>query len=84
MNKVKTQIEVHCSQKLKSEMLTGGFGGNMSKKSCDFLSSKEVLINVGSTKAIGLVESRGSDKRLVVQEALIFNFMVLNLKGAMV
>ena len=51
----------------------------MSEKSCNFLGPKERPIDVGSTKAIGLVESRGGDKRLVVPKSLIC--MVLNLKG---
>ena len=40
----------------------------MGKKSCDFLGSKERAIDVGSTKAIRLVVSRGSDKRMVIPE----------------
>ena len=51
----------------------------MGKKSSDFLGSHEVPVDVGSTKAIGLEESRGSDKRVVVPEALC-----LGLKGVTV
>jgi hypothetical protein len=40
----------------------------MGKKSYDFLLSRELLVHVGSTKAIGLVVSRGSDKRMVIPE----------------
>ena len=54
----------------------------MSEKSCNFLGPKERPIDVGSTKAIGLVESRGGDKRLVVQKSLVC--MGLNLKGVTV
>ena len=42
----------------------------MGKKSCDFFGSKEGGVDVGSTKAVGLVVSRGSDKRVVVPKAL--------------
>ena len=45
-------------------------GADMGKKSCDFLGSDELLVHVGSTKAIRLVVSGGSDKRLVVPKAL--------------
>ena len=41
----------------------------MSKESCNFLGSKEALIDVGNTKAMGLVVCRGTDKRVVVPEA---------------
>ena len=54
----------------------------MGEKSCNFLGPKERPIHVGSTKAIGLVESRRSDKRLVVQKSLVC--MGLNLKGVTV
>ena len=54
----------------------------MGKKGCDFFGSKEGRVHVGSTKAIGLVESRGGDKRLVVQKSLVC--MGLNLKGVTV
>ena len=43
----------------------------MGKKSCDFLCPEELLVQVGSTKTIRLVVSRGSDdKRFVVPKAL--------------
>ena len=42
----------------------------MGKKSCDFFCSKEVRVQVGSAKAIGLVLCRGSDKRVVVPKAI--------------
>ena len=42
----------------------------MGKKSCDFFGSKEGGVDVDSTKAVGLVVSRGSDKRVVVPKAL--------------
>ena len=51
----------------------------MGKKSSDFLGSHEVPVDVGSTKAIELEVSRGSDKRVVVPEALC-----LGLKGVTV
>ena len=54
----------------KTEILTGGFAANMCKKSCDFLGSKKGQVHVGSAKAIALVFSRSSDKRVVVPEAL--------------
>ncbi|KAK7848874.1 chitinase-like protein 1 [Quercus suber] len=54
----------------KTEILTGGFGANMGRKSCDFLGSKKGLVHVGSAKAIALVFSRSNDKRVVVPEAL--------------
>ena len=41
----------------------------MSKKSCDFLGSKEALIDVGNTKAMGQVVCRDTDKRVVVPKA---------------
>ena len=78
-NNIKFQIKI--SQKRNFE-LTGGFGGNMGKKSCNFFGSRELPVDVGSTKAIGLEVSRGSDKRLVVPECLIC--MALNLKGVTV
>ena len=78
-NKIKFQIKI--SQKRNFE-LTGGFGGNMGKKSCNFFGSREFPVDVGSTKAIGLEVSRGSNKRLVVPECLIC--MALNLKGVTV
>ncbi|KAK7817344.1 hypothetical protein CFP56_043001 [Quercus suber] len=58
------------TNKISIENIHGGFGANMGKKSCDFLGSHEVLVDVGSTKAKGLEVSRGSDKRVVVPEAL--------------
>lgn len=51
----------------------------MGKKSSDFLGSHEVLVDVGSTKAIGPKMSRGIDKRVVVLEALC-----IGLKGVTV
>ena len=51
----------------------------MSKKSCDFLGSKEALIDVGNTKAMGLVVCSGTDKRVLVPEAFC-----MGLKGVSV
>ena len=75
-NNIKFQIKI--SQKRNFELM-GGFGGNMGKKSCNFFGSREFPVDVGSTKAIGLEVSRGSNERLVVPECLIC--MALNLKG---
>jgi len=66
-NNIKIQIKI--SQKRNFE-LTGGFGGNMGKENCNFFGSRELPIDIGSTKAIGLEVSRGSDKRLEVSNAL--------------
>ena len=53
-------IQISCKSQL--------YSANMSKKSCDFLGSKEALIDVGNTKTMGLVVCRGTDKRVYSQK----------------